>query len=126
MTSRIVKIVSRELTPFIFLFGVYIIIYGHLSPGGGFQGGVILAMGAILVMVIYGGEKMQKYVPHLAFIEILGVFLFLLFGLLSISYGKQFYSNLGTIWILNIIIGLKVFVGLVILYLLFIRWELSK
>jgi len=77
-------------------------------------------------MVIYGGEKMQKYVPHLAFIEILGVFLFVLFGLLSISYGKQFYSNLGTIWILNIIIGLKVFVGLVILYLLFIRWEISK
>ncbi|KYK26526.1 hypothetical protein AYK20_03755 [Thermoplasmatales archaeon SG8-52-1] len=126
MTSRIVKIVSRELTPFIFLFGIYIIIYGHLSPGGGFQGGVVLAMGAILVMVIYGGEKMQKYVPHLAFIEILGVFLFVLFGLLSISYGKQFYSNLGTIWILNIIIGLKVFVGLVILYLLFIRWEISK
>ena len=126
MTSRIVKIVSRELTPFIFLFGIYIIIYGHLSPGGGFQGGVVLAMGAILVMVIYGGEKMQKYVPHLAFIEILGVFLFVIFGLLSISYGKQFYSNLGTIWILNIIIGLEVFVGLVILYLLFIRWELSK
>lgn len=126
MTSRIVKIVSRELTPFIFLFGIYIIIYGHLSPGGGFQGGVVLAMGAVLVMVIYGGEKMLKYVPHLAFIEILGVFLFVLFGLLSISYGKQFYSNLGTIWILNIIIGLEVFVGLVILYLLFIRWELSK
>lgn len=126
MTSRIVKIVSRELTPFIFLFGIYIIIYGHLSPGGGFQGGVVLAMGAVLVMVISGGEKMLKYVPHLAFIEILGVFLFVLFGLLSISYGKQFYSNLGTIWILNIIIGLEVFVGLVILYLLFIRWELSK
>ena len=126
MTSRIVKIVSRELTPFIFLFGIYIIIYGHLSPGGGFQGGVVLAMGAILVMVIYGGEKMQKYVPHLAFIEILGVFLFVLFGILSIFYGKHFYSSLGTIWILNIIIGLKVFVGLVILYLLFIRWEFSK
>jgi multicomponent Na+:H+ antiporter subunit B len=126
MTSRIVKIVSRELTPFIFLFGIYIMIYGHLSPGGGFQGGVVLAMGAILVMVIYGGEKMLKYVPHLAFIEIFGVFLFVLFGLLSIFYGKQFYSNLGPIWILNIIIGLKVFVGLVILYLLFIRWEFSK
>lgn len=126
MTSRIVSTISRELIPFIFLFGIYMIIYGHLSPGGGFQGGVILAMGTILVIVIYGGENIQKYIPHLSLIEILGVTLFVLLGLFSIVNGKQFYSNLGAIWILNVIIGLEVFTGLVILYLLLIRWELIK
>ena len=126
MTSRIVKTVARELIPFIFLFGIYIIIYGHLSPGGGFQGGVILAMGTVLIFVVYGGEKMQKYILHFSLIEILGVTFFVVIGLLSIINGKQFYSNLGVIWILNIIIGLKVFAGLVILYLLLIRWELAK
>jgi len=126
MTSRIVRTVARVLIPFIFLFGVYIIIYGHISPGGGFQGGVILAMGVILIFVVYGGEKMQKYVPHLSIIEILGVAFFVFIGILGIVSGRQFFSNLGTIWILNIIIASKVFAGLVILYLLLLRGELAK
>jgi len=126
MTSRIVKTVSRELIPFIFLFGIYMIIYGHLSPGGGFQGGVILAMGVVLIFVVYGVEKTQKYILHFSLIEILGVTFFVIIGILSIVNGKQFYSNLGAIWLLNIIIGLKVFAGLTILYLLVTRWELAK
>ena len=126
MTSRIVKTMARALIPFIFLFGIYIILYGHLSPGGGFQGGVILAMGLVLVLVIYGGEKMQNYITHLSLIEILGVTFFVIIGLLSIVNGRLFFSNLGAIWILNIIIGLKVFAGLAILYLLVMRWELAK
>ena len=126
MTSRIVKTMARALIPFIFLFGIYIILYGHVSPGGGFQGGVILAMGAVLALVTYGGEKIQKYITHLSLIEILGVTFFVIIGILGIVNGRLFYSNLGMIWILNIIIGFKVFVGLVILYLLLIRWELEK
>jgi multicomponent Na+:H+ antiporter subunit B len=126
MTSRIVKTIARELIPFIFLFGIYILIYGHLSPGGGFQGGVILSMGVVLIFVVYGVEKMQKYILHFSLIEILGVTFFVIIGLLGILNGEQFYSNIGTIWLLNIIIGLKVFAGLVILYLLLIRWELAK
>jgi multicomponent Na+:H+ antiporter subunit B len=126
MTSRIVKTAARALIPFIVLFGIYIIIYGHISPGGGFQGGVILAMVAILILIIYGGGKMQNYIPHLSLIEILAVTFFVVIGIFSIVNGKQFYSNLGAIWILNVIVGLKVFAGLVILYLLLIRWELAK
>jgi multicomponent Na+:H+ antiporter subunit B len=118
--------VSSSLIPFIFLFGIYIILYGHVSPGGGFQGGVILAMGAVLALVIYSGEKMQKYITHLSLIEILGVTFFVTIGMLSVVNGRQFYSNLGIIWILNIIIGLKVFAGLVILYLLVMRWKIAK
>ena len=43
--STIVDLVSRKLVPFILLFGLYLISFGHLSPGGGFQGGAVLSSG---------------------------------------------------------------------------------
>lgn len=42
---------SKLLFPFIFIFGIYVITYGHLSPGGGFQGGVIIASGILLLFI---------------------------------------------------------------------------
>ena len=43
--------------PFIILFGIYIILNGHLSAGGGFSGGAILGAGMILLSCSYGDEK---------------------------------------------------------------------
>ncbi|HMA83166.1 MAG TPA: MnhB domain-containing protein [Candidatus Thermoplasmatota archaeon] len=123
MTSRIVKTVSRTIIPFIFLFGIYIIIHGHLSPGGGFQGGVIMAMGVILIIISYGYDIFRNYTDSLSLIETLGVAFFILMGLIGIIAGKSFFSSLGTIWLLNIIIGLKVCSGIVLFYMLFIKWE---
>jgi multicomponent Na+:H+ antiporter subunit B len=123
MTSRIVKTVSRTIIPFIFLFGIYIIIHGHLSPGGGFQGGVIMAMGVILIIISYGYDTFRNYSASLSLIETLGVAFFVLMGLFGILVGKSFFSSLGTIWLLNIIIGLKVCSGIVLFYMLFIKWE---
>jgi len=42
---------SRLLTPLILLLGVYVFVNGHLTPGGGFQGGAILASGALLLLL---------------------------------------------------------------------------
>jgi multicomponent Na+:H+ antiporter subunit B len=122
MTSRIVKTVSRTIIPFIFLFGIYIIIHGHLSPGGGFQGGVIMAMGVILIIVSYGYDTFHNYTKSLSLIETVGVALFVFMGLMGIFIGKSFFSSTDTIWLLNIIIGLKVCSGIVLFYMLFIRW----
>jgi len=123
MTSRIVKTVSRTIIPFIFLFGIYIIIHGHLSPGGGFQGGVIMAMGVILIIISYGYNIFRNYSNSLSLIETLGVAFFILMGLIGIVVGKSFFSSFGAIWLLNIIIGLKVCSGIVLFYMLFIKWE---
>ncbi len=123
MTSRIVKTVSRTIIPFIFLFGIYIIIHGHLSPGGGFQGGVIMAMGVILIIISYGYDTFRNHTTSLSLIETLGVAFFILVGLIGILVGKSFFSSLGTIWLLNIIIGLEVCSGIVLFYMLFIKWE---
>ena len=126
MTSRIVKTISRTIIPFIFLFGVYMILFGHISPGGGFQGGVIVSMGVILAIVAYGEDIIDKYKSEISLVEILGIAFFILAGLIGIFVGKSFFSSFGSIWVLNIIIGVKVCSGIVLFYMLFIRWEHPK
>ena len=52
--SVVLDAASRLLTPFLLLFAVYVIVHGHDSPGGGFQGGTILAAAVILIRLIRG------------------------------------------------------------------------
>lgn len=54
----IFQTVGKLLLPFIFLFGIYVVLNGHLSPGGGFSGGAILGGGLILLSSIFGQEKL--------------------------------------------------------------------
>lgn len=49
------------LCPIIFIFGIYIILNGHLSPGGGFSGGAIIGAGLILYVSAYGFKKTQRF-----------------------------------------------------------------
>jgi multicomponent Na+:H+ antiporter subunit B len=84
MMSIIVRAVSRALYPFMMLFGLYIVIHGHLTPGGGFPGGVLLISAIILVTLAYGATRLQE--EHEIFLEetlesdaliaILGILLF--------------------------------------------------
>ena len=61
--SVIVKTVCRILVPFVQMFGLYVIMHGHSSPGGGFQGGVILGSSFILLSLGYGIDDMlQEFV----------------------------------------------------------------
>ena len=57
----ILKTVARVLTPPIFLFGLYIILAGHLGPGGGFAGGAVAGAGLILYLNAFGFEKTEKF-----------------------------------------------------------------
>ena len=59
-TSTIVKVVCRRLVPFVQIFGLYVIMHGHSSPGGGFQGGVILASSFMLLVLSDGLETVQR------------------------------------------------------------------
>lgn len=49
------------LCPIIFIFGIYIILNGHLSPGGGFSGGAIMGSGLILYVSAFGFKKTQRF-----------------------------------------------------------------
>ena len=53
------------LCPIIFIFGIYIILNGHLSPGGGFSGGAIIGAGLMLYTSAYGFEKTQRFFTKL-------------------------------------------------------------
>ncbi|HQO66320.1 MAG TPA: MnhB domain-containing protein, partial [Spirochaetales bacterium] len=47
----IINFVAGKLAPIVLLFGTYVMLYGHTSPGGGFQGGVVLASGVIFIAI---------------------------------------------------------------------------
>lgn len=59
--DAILRMVTRILVPVIFLFGFYIILNGHLSPGGGFSGGATIGAGLILYVTTFGFHKMQRF-----------------------------------------------------------------
>ena len=54
MMTVIVRTAARVLLLFIITYGAYIVANGHLTPGGGFQGGVVIATGFKLVLLGYG------------------------------------------------------------------------
>jgi multicomponent Na+:H+ antiporter subunit B len=120
----IVKTVSSWVKMLIVLFGIYIILFGHLTPGGGFAGGVILASSYLLIMLAFGREFVQKDLP-LALdskLDCLGALLFAMIAVLGLVLcDKIFFANFlylsgkefelisaGTIPFSNIAIGLKV------------------
>ena len=59
--DSILQKVTFVLFPIILIFGIYVILNGHLSPGGGFSGGAIIGAGLILYTNAYGFEKTQKF-----------------------------------------------------------------
>ena len=57
----IVKTISSWIKVLIFLFGIYIILFGHLTPGGGFAGGVILASSYVLLMLAFDPANLYMH-----------------------------------------------------------------
>lgn len=122
----IVKTISSWVKVLIFLFGIYIVIFGHLTPGGGFAGGVILASSYVLLMLAFGREFAEQNLslPAASKLDCLGALLFSLIAILGIVLGGSFFVNFlyqkylpgtplqlisaGTIPLSNLAIGLKV------------------
>ena len=86
--SIIVKTVCDWLKGFILLYGIYIILYGHLTPGGGFAGGVIAATAFVLIMLAEGEQSaLQTFSRKAASTwDCLGVMIFLLMAVLSVFW----------------------------------------
>jgi multicomponent Na+:H+ antiporter subunit B len=61
--NLILQTAIRLMVPFIQLFGMYVIVHGHYSPGGGFQGGVLLGAAFILLALGYGLPASKRYFP---------------------------------------------------------------
>ena len=97
--SSIVTSGSKLLFPAIVLLGAYVFIHGHLSPGGGFQGGVIIATGFLLMLLAYQnfsvGHNALSLIESLAGITFAGV------GLLGFMHGGTFLENFLPTGVLN-------------------------
>ena len=82
---------SDVLLPLIFLFGAYIFIHGHLTPGGGFQGGVVIASGILLLMLSNISLKLNHLVLHL--VESLSGASYAAMGFLGLILAGGFLDN---------------------------------
>ncbi len=134
VTSQLVTYVAKFLYPFALLFGTYIIMNGDLSPGGGFQGGAIIATAHLLIQFIK--PKTTTNIKKLITIEKYLFFMLLFVATLSYITKGEFFTNFIPIdysnepkriflVALNAIIGLKVALGLIIIFTVFIKEERS-
>ncbi|HNT28687.1 MAG TPA: MnhB domain-containing protein, partial [bacterium] len=82
---------STLLAPLIMLLGVYVFVNGHLTPGGGFQGGAIIASGMLLLLL----TDPLKHFSHtlIATVESLSGILYVAIGLLGIFLAGGFLDN---------------------------------
>ncbi|MEZ4703730.1 MAG: MnhB domain-containing protein [Bdellovibrionota bacterium] len=97
--STLLALTARIHFPFMLLFAIYVVIHGHYSPGGGFQGGILLTMAMILLDLIWGAKNPLR--PSHAFLVVmgcLGVCVYFLIGMIALLRSKPFldYSALTT------------------------------
>jgi multicomponent Na+:H+ antiporter subunit B len=90
--QSLIRLMAKMLLPFIFVFGLYVILHGEVGPGGGFQGGVILAAGFILYGVVFGADELRKRVPPVIFDVgmALGALIYSGTGLACLFFGGTF------------------------------------
>ncbi len=137
--SVIVRTITRSVYGLALVFGFYLIMHGHLTPGGGFQGGAVVASAFALLLVAFGAAGIRGRLNRhwLQSFEEIGALAFLAVGFLGI--GTAFLYNLlagsgsplfggtvphpglpnpgvfnagGTIPLLNWAVGLKVMTGI--------------
>lgn len=131
--SLIVRTVTRLVTGFILIFGLYLMLYGHITPGGGFAGGVVLALALVLTLLAFGKQFADRSATigdrSLKVADVLGASAFLAIALLGyyfsvgdapraffgnwIPHGTPFHLWSGGVLIFcNVAIAIKVGAGL--------------
>lgn len=142
--TKIVKTIANILFPFTMIFGLYVIAHGHLTPGGGFQGGAIVASGCALLLVTYGSGWVFSRIKEkrLTAFESMGAIGFLTLAILGIVFSMVFFGNFlagsnflfgttpdtgstladfntgGVLPLMNFAVGVKVIAGLFVIVLI--------
>ena len=128
--SQIVDLASRKLAPFVLLFGLYLIAYGHISPGGGFQGGVVIASGVVLLALGRGIRATHSLLPgrSITVVELTAFSCLVFLPFVGLAVGGYFFADFlpqgsgqllrpaSQVFVLNILIGIKVAAGVTLIY----------
>jgi len=111
MMSKIVRTITNILYSSILIFGFYIIMHGHLTPGGGFQGGAVVASGIALVLIAYGYDTVKDWIKksNLSILESIGGLAFIGVAFLGIgtTFFYNFLANSGTLFGNPTVIGIN-------------------
>lgn len=136
--SLIVKKVAQLMAGLIFIYGIYIIVHGHLTPGGGFAGGALIAGSYILAILAYGSDtiKLKKEETGTSLTESISILLALMLAVSGLFIGtKVFFLNYlpkgtigelisaGVIPLYNIFIGIEVAAALITIFLALIIYK---
>ena len=93
--SKIVRTITAIVFPFSMIYGLYVIAHGHLTPGGGFQGGAIVASACAMVLVAFGSkwtlDKIKE--KRLSVFESIGAVAFIGLAFLGLIFGAVFFNN---------------------------------
>ena len=101
--TLIVKTVTRLTLAFVLIYGIYIVLQGHISPGGGFAGGIIIALSFIQLMLAFGKEAVLKKLNHrrTLFFASAGATMFLITAVLNFTKARHMVEGAGHFKILT-------------------------
>ena len=131
----IVRCAADKFLPFALVFGIYVILFGTVSPGGGFQGGVIVSSACLLIYLGHGYKTTAGSINGevLRVNEAIGAAFYVILGMIGILMGANFARNVfydigkvgdlisaGTITFMSYTVGYKVLTGVGFLLLLMI------
>lgn len=133
MSDFILKRMVALLLPFVQMFGLYVILHGHLSPGGSFSGGIITGLGLIAFALVFGLERSSEKISDqiMTMIESFGALWYGAMGIVGVLRGTSFLMNKGSgvplgepgklfsgglIFLITIGVGLKVASTMVTLF----------
>lgn len=123
----IVKCAADLFLPLACVFGCYVVLHGHLSPGGGFQGGVLIASAILLVFLGYGGARVRKTFSEnkLHSTETMAELLYIILALIGVFTGIGFCFNfvftgheIDTSILMNHAVGYHVMGGIICLLIM--------
>lgn len=127
--------ITPAFVPALVVFGVYVLIHGHLTPGGGFQGGAIIGGALAMIYVAFGYPAFRHTVNQESTeaIESVAAVGYIAMGLVALASGATFLANIlplgkagalysaGTIWVLNDLTGVEVSFGFLTMLAEFLR-----
>jgi len=122
--SLIVKSTTRLIAGLVFLYGIYIMIHGHLTPGGGFAGGIIIAGSFILLILAFGSDYLNllKKESGSTIYENTSILIVLLLAVSGFIAGTHvFFNN----WLPEGVAGELISAGILPLYNIFIGIEVA-